>query len=109
MGKHRVLYFSRTPISQSGETHICRTSTIGVYGRLIHIKKATVHKDRKAPSRRIKGRFPSVKISLLFPSILVHLKLKAYEINHNGFDIVFKAKLTEGTIAYTMRIKKKPT
>ena len=34
---------------------------------------------------------------------------KAYEINHNGFDIVFKAKLTEGTIAYTMRIKKKPT
>ena len=46
MGKHRVLYFSRTPISQSGETHICRTSTIGVYGRLTYIKKATVLKDR---------------------------------------------------------------
>ena len=31
-------------------------------------------------------------------------QFKAYEIVHNGYHIVFKAKMTEGTIAYTMRI-----
>lgn len=31
----------------------------------------------------------------------------AYEIKYNGYEIVFKTKLTEGQIAYTMRIKKR--
>ena len=36
-------------------------------------------------------------------------QFKAYEFRYNGYDIVFKAKLTEGLIAYTMRIKKETT
>ena len=52
---------------------------------------------------------PRLKDGIIENGIDHDFKFKAYEINHNGYDIVFKTKLTEGIIAYTMRIKKKPT
>lgn len=48
---------------------------------------------------------PTLSQGKVEPGIDHTFPFKAYEFRYKGYDIVFKAKLTEGTIAYTMRIK----
>lgn len=48
---------------------------------------------------------PKLKRGRIEDGIDHNFQFKAYEISHNGYNIIMKAKLTDGTIAYTMRIK----